>query len=356
MKIMDILVRDAVDPRPRCRASKRDVLARDGRARWPAPSRGSTRRACSRCCVEREALQSTGIGEGVAIPHGKLRGPRPPARDLRPQPAGRRLRLDRRPADPPLLPARRAGALRRPAPEGAGAHLALLPRRRASASGSSRRRLGGRLPRDRGGGRQVLSRWPARLATTDATARWSRCEGSGVLLLGPSGIGKSECALELVRRGHRLVADDVVRAAGHADGERLVGWSPELIRHHMEIRGLGHRSACPTSSAARRCATRCRDRARRAGSTNWRRGRELRARRPRAADARRSSASRCRRCCCRSHAGSIWRPWSRSASATAAARCAGVNAARRLDEARTRGGRRGEADVTSERGRRASCS
>jgi HPr kinase/phosphorylase len=61
--------------------------------------------------------------------------------------------------------------------------------------------------------------------------------GVGVLLLGPSGIGKSECALELVHRGHRLVADDVVEIEV-AQG-RLVGRAPERIRHHMEIRGLG---------------------------------------------------------------------------------------------------------------------
>jgi HPr kinase/phosphorylase len=63
-------------------------------------------------------------------------------------------------------------------------------------------------------------------------------EGIGVLLLGPSGIGKSECALELVRRGHRLVADDVVVMERGADG-RLVGSAPEIIRHHMELRGIG---------------------------------------------------------------------------------------------------------------------
>ena len=63
-------------------------------------------------------------------------------------------------------------------------------------------------------------------------------EGVGVLLLGPSGIGKSECALELVRRGHRLVADDVVLLEGDGAG-RLVGRTPELIRHHMELRGVG---------------------------------------------------------------------------------------------------------------------
>lgn len=60
----------------------------------------------------------------------------------------------------------------------------------------------------------------------------------GVLLLGPSGIGKSECALELVTRGHRLVADDVVRIRREEDG-RLVGSAPALIRHYVEIRGLG---------------------------------------------------------------------------------------------------------------------
>jgi HPr kinase/phosphorylase len=60
----------------------------------------------------------------------------------------------------------------------------------------------------------------------------------GVLLLGPSGIGKSECALELVTRGHRLVADDIVRIRRCQDG-RLVGSAPELIRHYVEIRGLG---------------------------------------------------------------------------------------------------------------------
>ena len=60
----------------------------------------------------------------------------------------------------------------------------------------------------------------------------------GVLLLGPSGIGKSECALELVTRGHRLVADDLVRIRLREDG-RLIGRAPALIQHYMEIRGLG---------------------------------------------------------------------------------------------------------------------
>ena len=61
--------------------------------------------------------------------------------------------------------------------------------------------------------------------------------GLGVLLLGESGIGKSECALDLVVRGHRLVADDAVEITRR--GAVLVGTSPSLTRHHMEVRGLG---------------------------------------------------------------------------------------------------------------------
>jgi HPr kinase/phosphorylase len=62
--------------------------------------------------------------------------------------------------------------------------------------------------------------------------------GVGVLLLGASGIGKSECALELVSRGHRLVADDVVELEAGPDG-RAIGRAPKRVRHYMEIRGLG---------------------------------------------------------------------------------------------------------------------
>ena len=62
--------------------------------------------------------------------------------------------------------------------------------------------------------------------------------GLGVLIVGDSGIGKSECALDLVVRGHRLVADDTVevRRRGETD---VIGTCPELTRHHMEVRGLG---------------------------------------------------------------------------------------------------------------------
>ncbi len=62
--------------------------------------------------------------------------------------------------------------------------------------------------------------------------------GLGVLVVGESGIGKSECALDLIVRGHRLVADDTVELRGR--GESVVlGSCPELTRYHMEIRGLG---------------------------------------------------------------------------------------------------------------------
>jgi HPr kinase/phosphorylase len=62
--------------------------------------------------------------------------------------------------------------------------------------------------------------------------------GLGVLITGDSGIGKSECALDLVVRGHRLVADDTVEVRRRADTV-LIGSCPELTRHHMELRGLG---------------------------------------------------------------------------------------------------------------------
>lgn len=62
--------------------------------------------------------------------------------------------------------------------------------------------------------------------------------GVGILLLGESGVGKSETALELIKRSHRLVADDVVDIRRVAD-DRLVGKAPELTRHLMEIRGIG---------------------------------------------------------------------------------------------------------------------
>src|SRR5881396_571394 len=62
--------------------------------------------------------------------------------------------------------------------------------------------------------------------------------GLGVLIAGESGIGKSECALDLIVRGHRLVADDGVELRRRQE-TILIGACPELTRHHMELRGLG---------------------------------------------------------------------------------------------------------------------
>ncbi|NLL96266.1 MAG: HPr(Ser) kinase/phosphatase [Clostridiaceae bacterium] len=62
--------------------------------------------------------------------------------------------------------------------------------------------------------------------------------GEGVLILGESGVGKSEAALELVKRGHRLVADDLVEVR-RVSSKTLVGTAPEIIRHFIEIRGIG---------------------------------------------------------------------------------------------------------------------
>lgn len=62
--------------------------------------------------------------------------------------------------------------------------------------------------------------------------------GEGVLLLGESGVGKSETAIELVKRGHRLIADDAVEIR-RVSGKTLVGSSPENIRHFLELRGIG---------------------------------------------------------------------------------------------------------------------
>ena len=62
--------------------------------------------------------------------------------------------------------------------------------------------------------------------------------GEGLLLLGDSGVGKSETAIELVKRGHRLIADDAVEVK-RVSATTLVGSAPEIIRHYVELRGIG---------------------------------------------------------------------------------------------------------------------
>ncbi|MBE5937872.1 MAG: HPr(Ser) kinase/phosphatase [Lachnospiraceae bacterium] len=98
------------------------------------------------------------------------------------------------------------------------------------------------------------------LSTTETTSsfmaeaiRWLRVElaprisihgvlvdiyGEGVLIMGESGIGKSEVALELIHRGHRLVSDDVVEIIKVSD-ETLIGTAPDITRHFIELRGIG---------------------------------------------------------------------------------------------------------------------
>ncbi|HMA22595.1 MAG: HPr(Ser) kinase/phosphatase [Gemmatimonas sp.] len=74
--------------------------------------------------------------------------------------------------------------------------------------------------------------------TTNLHGSLSDIFGVGLLFVGRSGIGKSECVLDLVERGHRLVADDLVIATRRGSGV-LIGRGHELQRHHMEIRGVG---------------------------------------------------------------------------------------------------------------------
>lgn len=81
-----------------------------------------------------------------------------------------------------------------------------------------------------------LSVWLAPLTTMHGVL--VEVFGEGVLLIGESGVGKSETAIELVKRGHRLVADDAVEIK-KVSRKTLVGSSPEIIRHFIELRGIG---------------------------------------------------------------------------------------------------------------------
>lgn len=67
--------------------------------------------------------------------------------------------------------------------------------------------------------------------------------GEGILILGDSGVGKSETAIELVKRGHRLIADDAVEIKRVSD-KTLIGSAPEIIRHYVELRGIGIVDVC----------------------------------------------------------------------------------------------------------------
>ena len=67
--------------------------------------------------------------------------------------------------------------------------------------------------------------------------------GEGILILGDSGVGKSETAIELVKRGHRLIADDAVEIK-RVSSKALVGSAPDIIRHYAELRGIGIVDVC----------------------------------------------------------------------------------------------------------------
>jgi len=75
-------------------------------------------------------------------------------------------------------------------------------------------------------------------ATLTVSANLVEIYGVGVLIRGASGVGKSECALGLIERGHRLISDDAVRVRYTAGG-RLIGTGDPLLKYHLEVRGLG---------------------------------------------------------------------------------------------------------------------
>ena len=217
MKIMDILVKDAV------------ILdlgvaqqARRAGARWPRAlakaEPQSTPTGCSTCCSSARRSRAPASATASRSRTASCRAS---------SAAGHASRAAARASTSSRSTAsRRTSSSCWSCPEHSGGqHLKALARISrffrdrglppGLAEGESAR---GRVPRDRGRGREVLSVARARLRRRWSHGALVEVDGVGVLLLGPSGIGKSECALELVTRGHRLVADDVVelRARGRA--------------------------------------------------------------------------------------------------------------------------------------------
>ncbi|MGD2063645.1 MAG: hypothetical protein PVF51_08705 [Nitrospirota bacterium] len=89
-----------------------------------------------------------------------------------------------------------------------------------------------------------------KVATTQVHGVLVAVHGIGLLLRGPSGTGKSGCALELIRRGHRLVADDVVEVHGDPVNQRLVGAPPATIAGRLEVQDVGIIEVKPLFGAA----------------------------------------------------------------------------------------------------------
>ena len=243
MKITDILVREA-SILELTSSAKDDLLAELAGALAQTDAR-LDEAALLGVLREREALQSTGIGEGVAIPHGKLAGlDRLVATFARSSGGVDFDSIDGQPTQLFFL-------LVVPEQSG-GQHLKALARiSRFFRDAAFRERLlsatdlGRGLQGDRRGRRQVLGRWGARDGMqggkTQLHGSFVEVRGARSPAPGSERVGKSECLIELVRRGHRMVADDVVRLRAEEwdAGARLIGWSPETIRHYVEVRGLG---------------------------------------------------------------------------------------------------------------------
>ena len=211
MKIMDILVKDAVILDLGVR-NKRDVLAGDG-ARCARRGRAADRRraACSRCCSSARRSRARASARASRSRTASCRASTGCWRPSRAARAGIDFEsIDGQPTHHFFLLVV-PGALRRPVPEGAGAHLALLPRRARSASALAEARdLEDVVRRDRRGRREALSRWPARHATTMQRGARGRAGRGRPAARAAAAIGKSECALELDDARAPLVADDVV--------------------------------------------------------------------------------------------------------------------------------------------------
>jgi len=96
----------------------------------------------------------------------------------------------------------------------------------------------GAFPRAAAGGRGSAVNRGGRAAPPVVSGGLLRMFGLGVLIIGESGVGKSESAIELIARGHRFISDDVVEVRRRSDG-RIIGRAPTLSRFYMELRGLG---------------------------------------------------------------------------------------------------------------------
>ncbi|MHB8053823.1 MAG: hypothetical protein ACYDH3_01015 [Candidatus Aminicenantales bacterium] len=86
--------------------------------------------------------------------------------------------------------------------------------------------------------RNAASRPPGAVSPAVVSGGLMKMFGLGVLIVGDSGVGKSESSIELIARGHRFISDDVVEVRRTADG-RIIGRAPRLSRYFMELRGLG---------------------------------------------------------------------------------------------------------------------